>query len=156
LRNQLYLVRNFYLDLLRPLTATNPGTKRIASTARYIAMMDEMVSRRFGVPFGVVILPSLQQMDPESLRRFKMHYNLGQEDLDPHRTPAALGAALRQQGVAVLDTLPALQRSGIPGQNLHFPDDGHLTPRAHAVIGKAVASWIATGFGKGTPIGKQK
>lgn len=156
LRNELYLVRNFDLNLLRPLTATNPGTANIASTAQYIAMLEGMVTRRFGVPFGVVLIPSLQQIDPESLRRFKTYNNLGQEDLDPHRAPAALGAALGGLGVSVLDTLPALRSSGIAGKNLHFPDDGHLTSRAHAIIGKAIASWIASGLGKDTPIGRQK
>lgn len=156
LRSELYLARNFDLDLLRPLTADNPGAAMIDSTAQYIGMLNSMVKRLFDVPFGVVMLPSLQQMDPESLRRFTAHYNIGHENLDPYRAPAALRRALGERGIAVFDTLPALRNSGIAGVDLHFPDDGHLTPRAHAVIGKAVASWIASGLGKGTAIGKQK
>lgn len=156
LRNDLYLVRNFDLNLLRPLTTTNPRTRDIASTAQYIAALGDMVERSFGVPFGVVLMPSLQQMDPESLARFKVHYKLENEDLDQHRAPAALRSALGGQGVAVLDALPALKRSGIVGKKLHFPDDGHLTPQAHAVIGKAIATWLDMGLGTRTPVGQRK
>lgn len=154
LRNDLYLVRNFDLNLLRPLTATNPRTGDIASTAQYIAALEDMIERKFGVPFGVVLMPSLQQLDPESLTRFKAHYELENEDLDPNRAPAALRSELDRLGIAVLDALPALKRGGVDGKNLHFPDDGHLTPQAHAIMGKAIASWLDTGLGTGVPIGQ--
>jgi len=156
LRNDLYLVRNFDLNLLRPLTSGNPATANIESTARYIAMLGDLVEQQFNVPFGVVLIPSLQQIDPESLRRFTTHYGLTQEDLDPSRAPELLLASLRRLGVSALDTLPALKGSGIPGPKLHFPDDGHLTASAHAVIGRAIASWLSSGMDKGATIGRQE
>ena len=150
LRNDLFLVRNFDLNLLRPLTADNPSTPHIASTATYIAAMKDMISRRFDVPFGVVLLPSLQQLNPDSLRRFVEHYGLQDQDLSAGRAPHALQRELALRGVTVLDVLPRLR--GVSGARLHFPDDGHLTARAHAVVGEALAEWLAAGLDGGPGI----
>ena len=150
LRNDLYLVRNFDLNLLRPLTADNPSAPDIASTAKYIAAMKDLVTRRFNAPFGVVMLPSLQQLNPDSLPRFVSHYGLEDEDLSADRTPDGLRRELVRRDVPVLDVLPRLVATG--SAELHFPDDGHLTARSHAVVGKAVAEWLATGLGGGHPV----
>ena len=89
--------------------------------------MKGMISRRFDVPFGVVLLPSLQQLNPDSLRRFVEHYGLQDQGCRPD-APARTTARTGFRGVTVLDVLPRLR--SVSGARLHFPDDGHLTARA--------------------------
>ena len=150
LRNDLFLIRNFDLNLMRPLTPDNPSALHIVSTAEYIAALKDMIDRSFNVPFGVVLLPSLQQLNRESLTRFVEHYGLQDQDLSADRAPEALRRELGLRGVPVLDVLPRLR--AVSGARFHFPDDGHLTATAHVVVGKALAEWLAAGLGHGPGI----
>ena len=150
LRNDLYLVPNFDVNLLRPLTGANPSAPYVVSTAKYIAALQDLVTRQLDVPFGVVMLPSLQQINPESLSRFANYNGLQVEKLSADRAPDALQRTLKRLGVPVLDVLPHLMASGV--ERLHFPDDGHLTASAHAVVGKAVAEWLSVGLGRGSAV----
>lgn len=144
LRNDLDFVQNFDLDLLRPLTAGNPATRKIESTADYVAAVGKMVQDTFEVPFGVLILPAHHQLHPASFDRFIAHHGLAGQDLQPLRALTALKAALALRNVALLDTYPALRDSGVA--RLTFPDDGHLTARAHEIIADSLATWITTGM----------
>lgn len=140
LRSDVDLVRNYDLDLLRPLGPGNPALGMIRSTADLVADIGKMVGKTFGVPFGVVILPANHQLHSANFARFVDHYGLSGEDLDPLRPLAALENALRERNVPALDTLPALRESGV--SRLTFPDDGHLTAAAHAIVAKALADWL--------------
>jgi lysophospholipase L1-like esterase len=111
-----------------------------------------MVERRFGVPFGVVLLPSHHQIHPASFQRYLKHMGLAGQDLDALRALDALAGALRARGVATLDTLPALRAAKV--KRLTFPDDGHLVAAGHAIVAEALARWLDTGMGSGRPIAK--
>lgn len=144
LRNDLDFVQNFDLNLLRPLTANNPASSNILSTADYVAAIGAMVKKLFGVPFGVVLLPAHHQLHPASFRRYVYHYGLATEDLAPLRALTALDSELEKRGVPFLDTYPALRGSGIA--RLTFPDDGHLTAAAHAIVARELAAWLKRGM----------
>lgn len=154
LRSDVDFAQNFNLDLMRPLTADNPAAAHIGSTADFIAQLRDMVEREIGVPFGVVVIPSMQQRNPKSFARYVAHHGLAGQDLDPMRAPDALRRALEARGVAVLDTLPALRAAG--AETMNFPDDGHLTARGHARVADAVSSWLAAGMGHGKRIGPDR
>lgn len=140
LRNDLDFVQNFDLDLLRPLSADNPASRKIESTADYVAAVGKLVRETFGVPFGVVILPAHHQVHPKNFTRYVERYGLAGEDLKPLRALTALKTALEQRDIAVVDTYPALRDSGIA--RLTFPDDGHLTARAHGIVARTLAAWL--------------
>lgn len=140
LRADLDLVRNFNLNLLRPLTSNNPATGRIRSTADYVAGVSDLVRDRFNVPFGVVLLPSHHQLHPEGFDRFLAHHNLTGENLDTLRPMHALQTQLKRRNITVLDTYPVLRQSNL--SRMTFPDDGHLNSAAHRVVSKAVADWL--------------
>lgn len=140
LRNDLDYVQNFDLDLLRPLSAGNPARLKIDSTADYVAAVAKMVRDTFDVPFGVAILPAHHQLHPGSFMRYVAHHGLDAEDLKPLRALAALKTALERRDISVVDTYPALRDSGVP--RLTFPDDGHLTARAHGIIARVLATWL--------------
>jgi hypothetical protein len=144
LRADLDVVRNYDTNLLKPLSDDNPASTLIGSTADYVLAMKKMVERKLGVPFGVVILPSHHQLHPAAFQRFVSHYGLSGQDLDPLRPLTALHRALEDRQVRTLDTFPALHASGIP--RLTFPDDGHLTAKAHAIVAKRLAQWIKIGM----------
>jgi hypothetical protein len=144
LRADLDLVKNYDINLLKPYTNDNPGYGKILSTADYVFAMGRMVERKFGVPFGVVILPSHHQLHPAAFRRFVSHYGLGDQDLDPVRPLRALQRALEGHQVRTLDAFKVLRASGVP--RLTFPDDGHLNATAHAIVAKKLAQWIRDGM----------
>lgn len=144
LRADLDLVRNYNINLLKPYNNDNPVYGEILSTADYVLAIRRMVERKFGVPFGVVILPSHHQLHPAAFQRFVSHYGLGDQDLDPLRPISALQRALESRQIRTLDTFPALRASRVP--RLTFPDDGHLTATAHAIVAKRVAQWIKDGM----------
>lgn len=154
LRNDLDLIQNFDLALLRPLTAGDAAREKIVSTANYVAAIRTMVEDKFGVPFGVLLLPAHHQLHPASFRRFLDHHGLGDEDLDPLRPLSALNRELRERGVKTLDAYPALRDSGIP--RLTFPDDGHLVAPAHAVIAELLARWLRDSMPLIPPTGVQR
>ena len=140
LRNDLDFVENFDRNLLRPLTAANPATERIIGTAEFVGAIEQMVRKELKVPFGAVLLPSHHQLHPESFKRYLNRYGLNGQDLDPLRSLEKLGAELRKRDIAVLDTFPVLANSSL--SRFTFPDDGHLTAPAHALIAAAMAGWI--------------
>ena len=140
LRADLDLVRNFDLNLLRPLTPDNPATVRIRSTADYVAGISDFVHDRFNVPFGVVLLPSHHQLHPKGFSRFLTHHDLTSENLDALRPMRALKTQLEERNIPVLDTYPALRRSNI--NRMTFPDDGHLNAAAHRIVSKTIADWL--------------
>ncbi|HEX9702391.1 MAG TPA: hypothetical protein VGA19_06025 [Rhodospirillales bacterium] len=140
------------VDVLRPLTKGNRAMTLIDSTAELTAAVGAMVERRFGVPFGVVLLPSHHQIHPASFQRYLKHMGLAGQDLDALRALDALAGALRARGVATLDTLPALRAAKV--KRLTFPDDGHLVAAGHAIVAEALARWLDTGMGSGRPIAK--
>jgi len=153
-RNDLDFVRNFDLDLLRPLTTDNAAGKKVVSTANYVAAVRSLVEDQFGVPFGVLLLPAHHQLHPDNFKRFVDHYGLGAEDLDPLRPLSALKRELRQRGVKTLDAFPSLRDSGI--RRFTFPDDGHLTAPAHAVVAKVLAGWLKDGMPDRQPSGVKR
>jgi hypothetical protein len=143
-RNDLDFVQNFDLELMRPLKLGSQGLQKIVSTANYVAAVRTMVENKFSVPFGVLILPAHHQLHPANFKRYVDHYGFGAENLDPLRPLVALNRELRRRGVRTLDAYPTLRDSGI--RRFTFPDDGHLTAPAHAVVGKILADWLKDGM----------
>ena len=135
LRSDLNDVVSTDLDFLRPLDEANPATVRISSTADFAKQLGNWVKMTWDVPFGIILFPAYHQMYPERFR-------LKDSSLDPMRPLTALTAALKRNGVAVLDLLPALKASQIG--SLVFPDDAHLNATSHDHVAKVVAHWLET------------
>jgi hypothetical protein len=140
LRNDLDLVGNFDLNMLRPMGSDNPIRASIESTANYMAAIQKLVREKFNVPFGVIILPHHLQLHPANFQRFLDHFGYQAEDLNLRPPSEELSRALRGRGIPVLDAFPALAKSGL--RRMTFPDDGHLNSAAHGVVAKAAADWI--------------
>jgi hypothetical protein len=144
LRADLDLVHSGSLDIFRPLSPQNPDWPRILSTTELISQLADLVHEKFGVPFGVVLLPTHHQIYPEKFQRYVNQNGLQNEDLDPLRPLLAMETELKRRGVPVLNTLPVLKRSATA--RLTFPDDGHLIPEGHAIVASAVIDWLDGGM----------
>jgi len=140
LRADVDLVFKNDINILKPLTADNPVTDNIRSTADYIAAVGAWVHDNLNVPFGVVLLPNHQQIYPDKFARLQRHLQMQGQDVDPVRSLRALEDGLNRRNIAVLNALNPLVESR--EQNLTFPDDGHLTGEGHRIVAAALAAWI--------------
>jgi hypothetical protein len=112
--------------------------------AMIAAMRDEAAAHR--VPFGVVILSTGIQVNPDPAARAVFMRKLGLADLFyPGRRLAAFGSAA---GVPVLDLGPPLQQLA-EGSHVYLhgfpntlPGEGHWNARGHAAAARLVAGWL--------------
>jgi len=112
--------------------------------AMIAAMRDEAAAHR--VPFGVVILSTGIQVNPDPAVRAVFMRKLGLADLFyPGRRLAAFGAAA---GIPVLDLGPPLQQLAershvyLHGFANTPPGEGHWNARGHAAAARLVAGWL--------------
>ncbi|MGC6486054.1 MAG: hypothetical protein ACON4Z_00275 [Planctomycetota bacterium] len=132
-----------YLSLVRDrlrfaCVAEHPRTEAL------LGYLDEMRSAVGSVPFGVVLLPAEFQVEERLWD--DVVSGLERARFDRDEPQASLRAALHARGVPCLDLLPALRR--VPAQpdgarHCYLLRDTHLNVRGNAVVGRAIAAWVA-------------
>jgi hypothetical protein len=112
--------------------------------AMIAAMRDDAAARR--VPFGVVVLSTGIEVNPDPAARALFMRKLGVADLFyPGRRLAAFG---RAAGIPVLDLGPPLQQLAershvyLHGFANTPPGEGHWNARGHAAAARLVAGWL--------------
>ncbi len=149
-RADIDLINKMPLDLLRPLDTSNPAWRAINTTAEFVAATRAMIQKEFGVPVGVVLLPSYHLLYPEAFQRYVNHFNLQKENLDPWRALSAFKVALAERNVPVFDTLAGLRKKATGP--LTFPDNGHLNAEGHTIVAKEIAAWLKSGMKTAQPV----
>jgi hypothetical protein len=112
--------------------------------AMIAAMRDEAAAHR--VRFGVVVLTTGMQVNPDPAVRGEFMRKLGVADLFyPGRRLAAFG---RAASIPVLDLAPPLLRQAVRDRRfLHgsantAPGEGHWNARGHAAAAPLIAAWL--------------
>ena len=101
--------------------------------------------RRSGARFGVLLLPSRFEVDPEKARRPE-----AEGTMDYARPHQLLAEFLDEQRLAHLDLGPGLREAAVrpDGPPLYFRRDMHWTPRGNDLAGSLVARWIAERYSR--------
>jgi lysophospholipase L1-like esterase len=90
-------------------------------------------SRELGAKFAVVIAPTIVQTES----------SLAESILKTRRINDAILAGCKADGIPAFDPLPLLQKANLGGKKCYFARDMHWNAEGHAVVGEALAPWIA-------------
>lgn len=93
--------------------------------------------RARGIPLLVVLLPDHVQLDRALQNEYLAAFRLSAEGYDFEKPQRLLRAWCAQQGIEVVDLLPALQAEP-EVRALYFQNDIHWTARGHAVAADAI------------------
>jgi lysophospholipase L1-like esterase len=105
--------------------------KRLERTRALIARARD-AAKKLHARFGVVIAPTIVQAD----RTF------AEVLLRTHRINDAIAASCQQDGIPVLDPLPALRQAHKEGRESYFGKDMHWNGEGHRIVGRELATWI--------------
>jgi hypothetical protein len=108
-----------------------------AVTRELLLTLDREV-RESGARFGVVLVPSRFEVEPEARRQ-------AERRMDYERPHRLLREFLAEQGLAHLDLAPSLREAAAQpdAAPLYFRRDMHWTALGNEVAGRLVARWIA-------------
>jgi hypothetical protein len=114
-----------------------------AAWQRTADLLDEIdaTARRAGARTLVTFIPALHQVSPAGRRYLEAHrFEWDDRTLVDTSFSDRLAAFGQENGIAILDLLPMLRAEAHrPGSALYYPEDGHWTPRAHALAARALA-----------------
>jgi hypothetical protein len=122
--------------------STPLGAPEVEALSVTVALLEQMSARceEVGVRFGVILAPTLWQVDDAAWRG--LAGRLGVYDLDREAPQAFLAGELRQRGVPCLDLLPPLRAARRTGDPLYHPWDTHWTVAGNRAVADAVAPWL--------------
>lgn len=105
----------------------HPGPEQTPELARRTAFELRRLRDLYpGVPFAVLMIPARLELRDAS------GYYQGLRK--------AVAAALRGQGLPVIDPFPELKSAGF--RKVHFVHDGHWTARGHAIAAAVASEWL--------------
>jgi hypothetical protein len=114
-----------------------------AAWQRTTDLLDEIdaTARRAGARTLVTFIPALHQVSPAGRGYLEAHrFEWDDRTLVDTTFSDRLATFGQESGIAVLDLLPLLRAEAHrPGSALYYPEDGHWTPRAHALAARALA-----------------
>jgi SGNH hydrolase-like domain, acetyltransferase AlgX len=82
---------------------------------------------------ALVVIPTEAQVDPDRWAAVRQRYRLKEEDFDLEKPQRILAAFATENGIPLIDLLPALRAASDAGGPLYFRTDIHWTSRGHAV-----------------------
>ena len=94
-----------------------------------------------GARTGFVLMPARLQLDDGDFGRLRAIVAAAGGELRRDAATERFAAALDGLGRPVFDLLPPL-RAALPGPDLFFQENVHLTRRGHAVVGDALARFV--------------
>ncbi|HJR58816.1 MAG TPA: SGNH/GDSL hydrolase family protein [Vicinamibacterales bacterium] len=123
--------------------AANPAPR----IARGIAFTRDAVAGiaaeagRAGARTGIILMPARLQLDDGDYGRYRAIIAEAGGELVRHAATERFAKALGELRLPMIDLLPPL-RAALPGPDLFFQENVHLTPRGHAVVGETLARFV--------------
>jgi hypothetical protein len=108
--------------------AGSPAWTVTAGICRDIAAL----AQAHGARAIFMLVPAPYQVDTATLSQYKRGFALGA--VDPDQPNRLLGAALRAEGLTLVDPLPAFRAASAAGTRLYGKLDPHLTPAGHQLL----------------------
>jgi hypothetical protein len=90
---------------------------------------------------GIILMPARFQVDEADYGRLRDIVAAAGGELRRDAATERFAAALEELELPMIDLLPAL-RGAMPGPDLFFQENVHLTPRGHALVGDTLARFI--------------
>lgn len=112
----------------------------IAYTRDAIAQMSADAAA-VGARLGIVLMPARLQLDDGDFGRLRDIVAAAGGEMQRHAPTERFASALSTLGLPMLDLLPPLQ-AALPGPDLFFQENVHLTPRGHGVVADALAGFV--------------
>lgn len=94
-----------------------------------------------GARLGIVLMPARLQLDDADFGRLREIVADAGGRMERHAPTERFSASLSTLGPPMLDLLPPLQ-AALPGPDLFFQENVHLTPRGHAVVADALVPFV--------------
>ena len=94
-----------------------------------------------GAATGIVLMPARFQIDDADYGRLKEIVRQTGGELVRDAATERFAAALGELRLPMIDLLPPLRRA-LPGPDLFFQENVHLTLRGHAVVAGALADFL--------------
>ena len=98
-------------------------------------------ARAMGARTGIVLMPARFQIDDADYGRLRDIVAQAGGELVRDAASERFASALGDLGLPMVDLTPVL-RAAKDGGDLFFQENVHLTPRGHAVVGQALASFV--------------
>lgn len=97
-----------------------------------------------GARTGILLMPARLQVDDADFGRLRDIVAQAGGDMRRHVATERFSAALGELGIPMFDLLPPLQ-AALPGPDVFFQENVHLTPRGHTVVANALAPFVRDG-----------
>jgi len=131
---RLGLSRSAVPEVLLRANATDP---RWEANGAFMGIM-QMDATGYGVPIVFVLLPSRDQVDPAGVQRLAAAYGIAPSEFDSAQPARLLGEAAAQNGVELVDVLPAFREAYQESSPLFGSIDSHLSPAGHQVVAAVI------------------
>jgi hypothetical protein len=92
--------------------------------------------------FGVVVAPSLWQVQHPQWEQLLRDYRALARDYDHNLPNRLLAAFCREQGFPCLDLLPELETAAAAGETLYYPREQHWNKRGQERVAMAIQTWL--------------
>jgi len=104
------------------------------------------VGQTIGAKTAIVLIPISVQVNAAGPDEFLKQHQLSRESIELDRPQRLMEAFGEQEGIEVIDLLPAFRRGDSPcGTQLVLKRDGHWTPCGHEVAAQAVVQTLVAG-----------
>ncbi len=92
--------------------------------------------------FGVILAPSLWQVERQEWQRLLRDYRLDARDYDRSLPNRLLATFSQEMGYPCLDLLPALEIAAAAGESLYYPREQHWNKRGQERVAAAIGAWV--------------
>jgi hypothetical protein len=102
--------------------------------------------------FGVILAPSLWQVELPQWEQLLRDYRLDGRDYDRSLPNWLLATFCQEQGCPCLDLLPHLEAAAAAGESLYYPREQHWNTRGQERVAAVIENWVRTsGISRGIP-----
>jgi hypothetical protein len=120
--------------------------KAVELTTALLGAM-ERKCREHNCAFGVVLAPSLWQVQRREWEQLLADYRLDPRDYDRSLPNRLLATFCQQNDYLCLDLLPSLETAAAAGETLYFPREQHWNRRGQERVAEAIGSWVRSACG---------
>jgi hypothetical protein len=129
----------------------DPQRKAMELTSALLSEMNRKC-RKHNCHFGVILAPSLWQVERPQWERLLRDYRLDPRDHDRGLPNRLLTAFCQEQGYPCLDLLPSLEAAAAASETLYYPREQHWNRRGQARVAEAIGNWVTkSGVGDTIP-----
>lgn len=118
-----------------------PETEALNLMRALLAEMKKVASDR-GIPFAVVLAPSLWQIDSGTWDTLLDRLDADKSLYDRTMPQNKLARICKELEIPCLDLLPAFENHATTGERLYYPQETHWTDRGNEIAGQTIAEWL--------------